>query len=61
MGPPLPSTLVYVTHSGPLSRNGKCPHVQLPSKKTLAFGKKGRHVLTLLNVEWGLKEFPGSV
>lgn len=61
MGPPLPSTLVYVTHSGPLSRSDKCPHAHLLSKKTLASGKKGRHILTLLSVEWALKEFPGAV
>ena len=40
MGPPLPSTLVYVTHSGPLSRSDKCPHSHVLSKKTLASGKK---------------------
>lgn len=57
MGLPLLSTLVFVTHRGPLSKNGKCPHAHLLSKKTIAFEKKRRHVLPLLSGRWGWREF----
>lgn len=40
MGSAFPSTLVFVIHRGPLSKNAKCPHAHLLSKKDINIWEK---------------------
>lgn len=54
-----PNTLVFVTHRGPLSKKGKCPHAHLLSKKKkidLNIWEKEKPCLTFIECERGSEE-----
>lgn len=55
IGSAFPNTLVFVTHRGPLSKNGKCPHAHLLSKKKIDLNvwEKEKTCLTFIEYERG--------